>query len=126
MPQIYDNEWQGKHKRVLCLCSANMLRSPTMQVVLSSEPFNYNTRSAGTYDFALIPVSAELLSWADEIVCADTEHVQKVLAVADNVSPLIKAKPIVNLRIPDIYEYRHPELMLLIEERYVKWLNERT
>lgn len=126
MPQIYDNEWQGKHKRVLCLCSANMLRSPTMQVVLSSEPFNYNTRSAGTYDFALIPVSAELLSWADEIVCADTEHVQKVLAVADNVSPLIKTKPIVNLRIPDIYEYRHPELMLLIEERYVKWLNERT
>jgi len=126
MPQIYDNEWQGKHKRVLCLCSANMLRSPTMQVVLSSEPFNYNTRSAGTYDFALIPISAELLSWADEIVCADTEHVQKVLAVADKVSPLIKAKPIVNLHIPDIYEYRHPELMLLIEERYVKWLNERT
>ena len=125
MPQIYDNEWQGKHKRVLCLCSANMLRSPTMQVVLSSDPFNYNTRSAGTYDFALIPMSAELLSWADEIVCADTEHVQKVIAVADNVSPLIKAKPIINLHLPDIYDYRNPQLVQLIGERYQKWLDSR-
>lgn len=126
MPQIYDNEWQGKHKRVLCLCSANMLRSPTMQYILSSEPFNYNTRSAGVYPYALIPMSAELLLWADEIVCADTEHVQKVLSVADNISPLIKEKPIVNLRIPDIYEYRHPHLERLIEDRYIAWLNETT
>jgi len=27
-------------------------------------------------------------------------------------------KPIVNLEIPDIYEYRNPELIELIKERY--------
>jgi predicted protein tyrosine phosphatase len=27
-------------------------------------------------------------------------------------------KPIINLNIPDIYEYRNPELIELIKERY--------
>jgi len=30
----------------------------------------------------------------------------------------IKDKPVVNLRIPDHYEYRNPELIGLITERY--------
>ena len=62
---IYSNSYQGDYKRVLTVCSANMLRSPTMAHVLSAEPYNFNTRSAGIAGFALIPVTEELLSWVD-------------------------------------------------------------
>lgn len=120
MPRVYDNEWQGDIKRVLCVCSANMLRSPTMQVVLSSDPFNYNTRSCGTHDYALIQLTADLLSWADEIVCADTEHFNRVHYFHDRLAYL-KDTPIVNLRIPDIYGYRDPQLVQLIRDRYLEW-----
>ena len=112
---IHSNSYQGDYKRVLTVCSANMLRSPTIAVVLSMPPYDYNTRSAGTHSFALVPVTEDLLMWADEVVCADTEH---ALAIRDKMMEYQLDKPIVNLRIPDIYEYRNPELILMIRRRY--------
>lgn len=70
-----NNPYQGSARRVLCVCSAGLLRSPTTAVVLANEPFNYNTRAAGTSDeFALVPVDQALLTWANEIVCMQLEH----------------------------------------------------
>lgn len=112
---VHSNSFQGDYKRVLTVCSANMLRSPTMAVVLSMPPYDYNTRSAGTHSFALIPVTEDLLMWADEIVCADTEH---ALIIRDKLMEYQLDKPIVNLRIPDNYEYRNPELIMMIRRRY--------
>jgi predicted protein tyrosine phosphatase len=112
---VHSNSYQGDYKRVLTVCSANMLRSPTMAVVLSMPPYDYNTRSAGTSSFALIPVTEDLLMWADEIVCADTEH---ALIIRNKLMEYQLDKPIVNLRIPDNYEYRNPELILMIRQRY--------
>lgn len=112
---IYSNSYQGDYKRVLTVCSANMLRSPTIAHVLSANPYNFNTRSAGTAAFALIPVTEELLFWADEIVCADTEH---AIVIRDKLMELNLDKVLINLNIPDIYEYRNPELIKLIKERY--------
>ena len=112
---IYSNSYQGDYKRVLTVCSANMLRSPTIAHVLSAEPYNFNTRSAGVAGFALIPVTEELLMWADEVVCVDTEH---ALYIRDKLMQYQLDKPIVNLNIPDIYEYRNPKLIELIKERY--------
>ena len=112
---IYSNSYQGDYKRVLTVCSANMLRSPTMAHVLSTEPYNFNTRSAGTAGFALIPVTEDLLMWCDEVVCADTEH---ALYIRDKMMEWMLDKPVINLNIPDIYEYRNPELIKLIKERY--------
>jgi predicted protein tyrosine phosphatase len=112
---IHSNSYQGDYKRVLTVCSANMLRSPTMAVVLSMPPYDYNTRSAGTHSFALVPVTEDLLMWADEVVCADTEH---ALVIRDKMMEYQLDKPIVNLRIPDNYEYRNPELILMIRQRY--------
>ena len=112
---VYSNSYQGDYKRVLTVCSANMLRSPTIALVLSMPPYDYNTRSAGTSGFALIPVTEELLMWADEVVCADTEH---AIDVRDKMMKYQLDKPIVNLRIPDIYEYRNPELIMMIRRRY--------
>lgn len=112
---IYSNKYQGDYKRVLTVCSANMLRSPTIAHVLSAEPYNFNTRSAGTEMYALIPVTDDLLEWADEIVCADTEH-STIIGFKMMGSGI--DKPVINLKIPDNYEYRSPELIQLIRDRY--------
>ena len=111
----HSNSFQGDYKRVLTVCSANMLRSPTMAHVLSADPYNFNTRSAGTEPYALIPVTEDLLMWADEVVCADTEHTIKV---RQKLMDMNLDKIIINLEIPDNYEYRNPELIKLIMERY--------
>ena len=112
---VHSNSFQGDYKRVLTVCSANMLRSPTIAHVLSAAPYNFNTRSAGTQFYALIPVTEDLLMWADEVVCADTEH---ALYIRDKMIEYMLDKPIIDLNIPDIYEYRNPELIELIKERY--------
>ena len=41
------NPYQGDFKKVLCVCSAGLLRSPTAAWVLSNAPFNFNTREIG-------------------------------------------------------------------------------
>ena len=111
----HSNSFQGDYKRVLTVCSANMLRSPTIAHVLSAEPYNFNTRSAGPEPYALIPVTEDLLMWADEVVCADTEH---VMWVRNKMMEWMIDKPIIDLQIPDNYEYRNPKLIEMIKERY--------
>lgn len=108
---ICKNKYQQNFKKVLCLCSAGLLRSPTAAVVLSQEPFNFNTRAAGcTKEYALIPVDEVLLEWADEIVVM--EKVQEL-----GLKPYTE-KPIICLEIEDKYPYRNPELIELIKTRY--------
>jgi len=112
------NPYQGKYKRVLCVCSAGLLRSPTAAWILSNEPFNFNTRSAGIdVGHALIPVDDVLLEWADEIVCMD-EYQQFKLKERTN-------KPVHNLRIGDSFEYRDKGLVTIIRMRYQEILNEK-
>jgi len=62
------NQFQTKVKKVLCVCSAGMLRSPTLANVLHKE-YGFNTRAVGAdKEFALILISQALIWWADEIV----------------------------------------------------------
>ena len=62
------NQFQTKAKKVLCVCSAGMLRSPTLANILHSE-YGFNTRAVGAdKEYALIPISQALIWWADEIV----------------------------------------------------------
>ncbi len=111
------NQFQGKYKRVLCVCSAGLLRSPTTAVVLSQKPYEYNTRAAGlTEEFALIPVDEVLLQWADEIVCMSPEQkteLEKRVKASGGIDT-----PVICLNIPDSYSYRDPKLMKLIRKNY--------
>lgn len=107
------NEHQGKFKRVLCVCSAGLLRSPTAAFVLSQEPFNFNTRCAGIVPhYALVRVDEVLLEWADEVVCMTSDHAHALRQQTD--------KPVVMLGIRDEYAYRDPELMKLIKQEYLR------
>lgn len=118
---IVDNKYQGSYKRTLCVCSAGLLRSPTTAVVLQKE-FGRNTRSAGTMDYALIPISEALIMWADEIVVMERRHKSMIqMFIADEMpnSDLdsLMSKIIV-LDIPDNFEYMNDELQSLISEKY--------
>lgn len=106
------NPYQGTAKKVLCVCSAGLLRSPTAALVLSKEPFNFNTRSAGAVaEFALIPVDEVLLEWADEVVCMQEAHAEIVRKIGTD-------KPIKVLGISDSFNYRDKGLMRIIADKY--------
>lgn len=114
------NPYQGTTKKVLCVCSAGLLRSPTAAVVLSQEPFNYNTRAAGIHDYALVQVDSVLVTWADEIVVMEKYMLDWLTGGWDKAPPELDGKPIIVLDIKDQYEYRNPELMALIKQRYLE------
>lgn len=104
------NPYQGSFKRVLCVCSAGLLRSPTIAWVLSQEPYNCNTRACGvSKEYALILMDDVLLHWADKIICAGQEQL-------DCVPDADKHKA-VSLNIPDSFGYRDSELVSIIKER---------
>ncbi len=100
------NPFQGETTKVLCLCSAGLLRSPTLAGELYRRGFN--SRAAGVHDYALIPVDQVLLSWADTIIFANKDlryAIEDMLPADTNV---------IELAIPDQYEFRHPELVKII------------
>ena len=105
------NPYQTNTKRVLCVCSAGLLRSPTAANVIHRD-FGFNTRSAGLdVDFALIPVDDVLIHWADEIVCMDLSQQYALENIAEDM-------PLFNLNIPDNFEYMNFELQNLIHAAY--------
>ena len=113
------NPWQGNARKVLCVCSAGLLRSPTAARVLAEE-YGYNTRAAGIdVGHALIPVDQVLLYWADEIVCMNKQQLNTVIAMTENM----RDKEYVNLDVPDSYGYMDPDLVALIKERYAEARN---
>lgn len=122
------NPYQGDAKKVLCVCSAGLLRSPTTAWILSNEPYNFNTRAAGVdAGHALIPVDAVLIAWADQILVMNDYQVDQVLSiyreylkdsggVEESILNRIKNKIIV-LNIPDSYQFRDPKLVEIISNK---------
>ena len=103
------NPYQGPAKRVLCVCSAGLLRSPTTANVLHRE-YGYNTRSCGVHDYALIELDEVLLHWAHEIVVVE-EYLM------DHIPKAFQDKVVV-LNVPDSYGYMDENLQAIIKEQY--------
>jgi predicted protein tyrosine phosphatase len=129
---VATNNLQGSHKKVLCVCSGGVLRSPTAAWVLSRDPYNFNTRAVGTsQDFALIPLDLAQIAWADEIVVFDDMHEATVVDLMHHLvenesrgANPFNYKPIHNFDIEDDFEYRDPILVKVIEHEAAKlWLN---
>jgi predicted protein tyrosine phosphatase len=117
--QLYNihNEYQGKTKKVLTVCSAGLLRSATLQNFLIRE-YGYNVRNCGTGEsFALIPISEALIKWADEIIFVNNENYNQVYTYLVEFSALDKSH---YLDIPDIYGFNDPELIKICKEQYEK------
>ena len=118
------NRFQGHYKRVLCVCSAGLLRSPTAALVLSQDPFNFNTRAVGiSREYALIPLESVHLHWADEIVTMEDRHTEIVHELM-NTSGMFDGMPkLIQLDIPDNFSYRDPALIEHIKNNYTEKAN---
>jgi predicted protein tyrosine phosphatase len=107
------NVYQNPDKRVLCVCSAGLLRSPTLAQYLQ-ETFNYNTRACGTADeYALIPISEALVHWADLVVFVNHENWDQVRHLE-----VFEDKPVVVLELPDEFERNAPDLIAEIRKQW--------
>ena len=119
----YDNTYQGRNRRWLFVCSAGLLRSPTAAQIASK--YALNTRSCGSSEYALIPISVNLLEWAHKIVFMGQDNYDEAVATfsqldTENNSPyyetMIRNKGCV-WSIPDKYEYMNTDLIALIEDK---------
>ena len=134
------NPWQGMTTKVLCVCSAGILRSATMADVLSRK-YGFNTRNAGTEEeYALVPLSTALVAWADYIFCAESYQKTKLIkeyveAVAENGGCDVDDPAMVDLKdrlnnmtyvlgISDEYGYSDPGLIKTIESRLENYIHE--
>lgn len=114
------NRYQTNAKRVLCLCSAGLLRSPTTANILHQD-YGYNTRAAGvSEEYALIFVDRVLIEWADQIVCVEPSVRDRLLGLYhDDKYALAKIqKSLVTLNVPDMYQWNDERLKDIIREQY--------
>jgi len=109
------NPYQGDDKKVLFVCSMGILRSATAARLYSRK---YNTRSAGTYGDALIPLTPMLLAWANEIVFVNKGNY--MAAIMEFGEDIFKETPTKVLDIPDQFPHMHPDLIKAFEEQYEK------
>lgn len=121
------NAFQGKYKKVLTVCSAGCLRSPTAAHILSSEPWNFNTRCAGTSaEYAIVPVTDALIAWSDVIVVMDSDQqkfvndIQHKLAAEADYMFEYEYKRVINLEIEDDYDYRDPALVSIMTQKFIE------
>ena len=120
---VAENRFQNfeNFPRVLTVCSAGVLRSPTAAYVLSKDPFNYNTRACGLdLDFALIQFDEVLAVWAEKIVVMDFSQKRKVTELLQGWD-LFGSKLVLNFEIPDDYDYRDPSLCQLIYNKALEF-----
>lgn len=101
---------QTDQPRLVFVCSAGMLRSATGAKAFAQR--GCNTRSCGSHDYALIPLSANLINWAHGIYFAQPENWWKVAetfkAHPGLLATLKNKGQICN--VPDIYDYDDPAL----------------
>lgn len=112
----YDNIFQGPKRRVLFVCSAGMLRSATAAAV--GAELGFNTRSCGSHNYALIPISVNLIHWAQSIFFVNIENFREVQCTfAGNTEILELLKEKSNIwDIEDDYAYDDPMLRIRIKD----------
>lgn len=113
---VVHNPFQGKDKKVVFVCSMGILRSATAARIYAHK---YNTRSAGTWNDALIPLTATLMEWADEIVFVNRHNYEQVKQYfAEEHIDINERYNIKVLDIPDSYNHKHPELIKAFNDQY--------
>jgi protein-tyrosine phosphatase len=100
--------------RILFVCTANIDRSRTAEDLYADDP-RYEVRSAGTAPFATLPLTRDLLLWADRIFVMNERE--------DSHATLIKMRfpgvdrPIVDLDIEDRWRRGDPELVSRLRKK---------
>lgn len=113
------NPYQGDTKKVACVCSAGLLRSPTCAHILHTT-YGYNTRALGiNSDYALIGVDEVIIHWADEIVFME-QYQEDWFKIQFANQLALKGTPpkLTVLDIEDNFGYMDERLVNLILEKY--------
>ena len=105
-------------RNILFICTQNRLRSPTAEQVFAEWP-GVETASAGLGNDAEVPVSPELLAWADMIFVMEKAHRNRLLA---KFARHLNRKRVICLDIPDDYDFMDPMLICLLKQKVVRVL----
>ena len=101
-------------ERILFVCTANIDRSRTAEDLYRADE-RYEVRSAGTAPFATLPLTRDILLWADRIFVMNERE--------DSHATLIKMRfpgvdrPIVDLDIEDRWRRGDPELVSRLRKK---------
>lgn len=115
---VVQNPYQGTDKKVVFVCSMGILRSATAARIYASK---YNTRTAGTWSDALIPLTPMLMAWADELVFVNKSNyldVKQSYEEDGQPGDFDKDFNVKVLDIPDSFEHMHPQLIKAFAEQY--------
>ena len=105
-------------RNILFICTQNRLRSPTAEQVFAEWP-GVETASAGLGNDAEVPVSPELLAWADTIFVMEKAHRNRLSA---KFGRHLNGKRVICLDIPDDCDFMDPMLIRLLKQKVVRFL----
>ncbi len=100
-------------KRILFVCTQNLLRSPTAEQVFSTYE-ELEVLSAGTARDANTPLTPELVAWAEIIFVMEKERRGKL---QQRFRAQLKSTRVICLDIPDDYAFMDPRLVRLLEKK---------
>lgn len=108
-------------EKLLFVCTYNLSRSRTAEVLLIGHPL-YEARSAGTHLDARIPISTELVTWADRIFVMEEHH---AIFVRSRFPQHLESRRLVILGIPDDYQPMADDLIEILRHRLGQHLTPR-
>lgn len=98
-------------QNILFICSRNQWRSPTAESIFRKHP-DLNVRSAGTSDKARRKVTEADITWAHTILVMEAQHRRQLQS---KFGGLLSHKNLINLDIPDDYQFMDPELVEMLK-----------
>lgn len=104
-------------RQILFICSQNRWRSLTAERLFDNHP-HYQARSAGTEPGARVRVTAGHLGWADVVFVMEKKHAD---VLQQKFGDALAGKRIINLRIPDKFQFLDGLLMELLRERLAEY-----
>ncbi len=103
-----------QRERILFVCTANIDRSPTAEALYRDDE-RFEVRSAGVAPFAQVPLTRELLQWADRVFVMDEREDQHRTLIRIRFPDV--DRPIVDLNVRDLWNRGDPELVALLLRR---------
>ncbi|MCA9375069.1 phosphotyrosine protein phosphatase [Candidatus Dojkabacteria bacterium] len=105
---------------LLFVCGRNKKRSKTAEKVYSNTP-EIGVRSAGVSSKSPHAISEKDLLWADVIFVMEAKYREQIL---HKFKYMEKLPEIIDLEIPDLYEFMDPKLVSLIKGGVREWLQD--
>ncbi len=105
-------------KRVLFVCTRNQVRSLTAEQIYRGRP-DLEVRSAGVSEYARVPLTPELIKWADEVFVFSKRQ-RKI--IEGRYRDSFAGKLVVCLRLADRFEYKSPKLIVRLTGKLGRYL----